>query len=175
MNRPSWLAANFLIYILLVLVAASMQTSLFHWVLGWKATIQIVLLLLTYICLYREPGEALFFTVLAGYCMGLLSTMMESIAVFGAVCVFIGLRTLRTRVYSPSHVYFTWTGLGSIFSFHIITWLTGVFFETHAPRPRVLDWVLEILMTALFARAVYVFCNWIDVKTKKVSVTELNT
>jgi hypothetical protein len=174
-NRPSWLVANFLIFFFLVLLSSAAESSFLHWIFSWRPTIQVALVFLVYISLYRAPAEGLLFVVLSCYCMGLESVMLQSACVFSGVCVFLLLQILRARVYSSSSVYFTWTSLGAILAFHIISWLTSVFLDTRAPSPKPLDWLLEVMLTALFVRLIYSLCLWIDQKTKRISITELNT
>ncbi len=175
MNKTTWVVANFLTYVFLVLLAVALQTSVFPWLFGWRANIQVAVVLLTYICLYREPLEGGVFAVLTGYFLGLMSTMMLSISVFSCLCVFLALRTLKTRVYMPGHVYFTWTTLGAIFGFHFFSWLATFFFESQALHFGILNWILEILLTALFTRGLFHFCVWIDKRTKRLTLTELNS
>lgn len=175
MTRPSWIIANFILFLTLFLIAASFQSSFLHWVLGWKVNIQIVIVLLTYICLYREQFEALLFTVFACYFLGLMSTMYTSTTVFAGVCLWIGLRALRRQIYSSNAVYFTWTSLASILGFHLITWLTTIAFESRRLRMSPLDLLLEVLMTALFAKPLYLFFIFLDKKTRRYTVTELNS
>jgi len=175
MNKTSWLVINFLTFLILLLVAAAAQTSLLHWVFGWRPTIQIGIVVLVYITLYRSPAEGLLFTVVACYCTALLSIMLVSLNIFAGICVFLLVQALRTRVFSQSPVYFTWTALGAIFAFHVIAWFTSLIFEVRTPSPHPLDWILEVLITALFTRVLFHFFCWIDRKTKRLSLTELNS
>lgn len=174
MNRPSQIVLNFFVFLSLFLLAASLQTSLFHWLIGEHATIQIALAIVTYICLYRNPPEALLFTILACYMMGLLTTMLQSIGIFAGVCIFLMIQAVRKQVYSSGHVHFTWTALAAIFLFHVITWMTSLIFEPIAPPFRPLSWILEILITALFTRLLYSLFVWLDQKTKRLTISELN-
>jgi len=156
-------------------MAASVQSSLLHWLIGWRATIQVVIVIFTYICLYRSPTEALLFSIVAFFSIGLMSNMLQSVSVFSAICMFLALRTVRTRIYSSSPVHFTWTALGAIFGFHLISWLTAEIFETNPPHAHVLDWVLEVLITSLFVRLLYVIFIWLDRQTKRLTIIELNS
>jgi len=174
LNKTSWLVLNFSCFVLLVLISASIQSSLFHWVLGWRPTIQLSLVFLVYVCLTRPPIEGFIFVVVTCYCIGLLSVMLTSLNVFNGLCLFVLIQMLRTRVYSPGPVYFTWTALAAVFGFHLIAWLTSLF-EVRPVAPRPLDWLLEVLLTSLFVRLVYTFSLWIDKKTKRLSLSELNS
>lgn len=175
MTRPSWIVTNFFVFFLFFLIAASAQASLFHWMLGYRANIQIALVMITYICLYRDPLEAFLFTCLGCYCLGLMSSMYASTAVFGGVCLFFALRTLRKQVYSSNPVFFTWTALSAILGFHVLTWLTSVLFDSRHLKTNPIDWILEIFITSLFAKSLYLFFIFIDKKTKRYTVTELNS
>jgi hypothetical protein len=175
MTRPSWIIINFFIFLCILLLAAAMQTSLLHWTIGFRTNIQIVIVIITYICLYREPVEAFLFVIIGCYLLGLLSTMYASAHVFAGVCLFVGLRAMRKQVYSSNAVYFTWTALASILAFHIITWLVVSVFDARKIRPKILDWILEILVTALFSRFLYLFFIYVDKKTKRFTVSELNS
>ena len=108
-NRTSWSVANFLAFLALLLITTAAQTSLLHWVFGWRPTIQMGVVILTYVSLYRNPTEGLLFVVLACYCTALQSIMLVSLNIFTGICVFLLIQALRTRVYSHSPVYFTWT------------------------------------------------------------------
>ena len=175
MNKTSWIVGNFLTFLVLTLIMATAQSSLLHWVFGWRPTIQMDIVVLVYMALYRGPVEGLFFTVLACYCTSMLSVMLISLNIFAGVCVFLAVQAMRTRVYSHSPVYFTWTALAAVFAFHLIAWLTSVVFESRTPSPRPLDWILEVLITALFTRVLFHFLCWVDKKTKRLSLTELNS
>lgn len=100
--------------------------------------------------------------------------MLTSLNVFNGLCLFVLIQMLRTRVYSPGPVYFTWTALAAVFGFHLISWLTSLF-EVRPVTPRPLDWLLEVLLTSLFVRVVYTFSLWVDKKTKRLSLSELNS
>lgn len=173
MNK-TWVIVNFLIFLFFVIFFASIQSSLFHWILGWRPTFQIGFVFVVYVILSRPAFEGFLFTVLSCYCMGLLSVMWVSLNIFCGLCVFLALRMVRTRVYSADPVYFTWTSLAAIFGFYIVSWVTSLF-EVKPTTPRPLDWLLEILLTSLFVRLVYSFCIWIDKKTKRQTLTELNS
>lgn len=132
------------------------------------------MIFIVYISLTRPPAEGLLFVTVSCYAIGLLSVMLTSLTIFTGLCVFLFIQVLRTRVYSPSPVYFTWTTLGAVFGYHLISWLTSLF-EVRPVTPRVLDWILEVLLTSFFVRAIYSFCIWIDKKTKRLSLSELNS
>jgi len=174
MNKTSWLVFNFFVFLFLLLLCAAIQSSFLHWVFGWRPTIQGVVVILVYISLYRKPQEALAFIVLACFCTGMLSVMMTSLNIFAAVAIFLLIQALKARVYSPGPVYFTWTVLGGVLGFHLIAWLTSVIFEPRTPAPRPLDWILEVLITALFTRLFFHVLTVIDRKTRRSAYSELN-
>jgi hypothetical protein len=175
MNRSSWVFINFVCFFLLVILFISLQTSLFHKILGQRANIQAVLVVITYVCLSRSPGEALLFSALASFASGLISVMPDSLNVFSGMLVCVCLRGLKKLSYSPSPVYFNWTALGTVLGFHIFSWLTALIFETNPPPFTLINWILEILLTALFTRVIYVFCIWLDHKTKRLTLSELES
>jgi hypothetical protein len=174
MNKTSWTIINFTTFYFLVLFSAAIQTSLFHSILGWRPTVQLALVFIVYICLTRSSFESFLFIILSCYTIGLLSVMEKSICVFSGTCIFLVIQTLKTRVYSSSHVYFAWTALGAVFGFHLISWITSVFF-IRAVAPRPWDWIVEVLLTSLFVRMAYTFCLFVDKKTKRLSLSELNS
>jgi len=157
-----------------MLFCASLQSSLFHWIIGWRPTVQLALVILVYICLTRPPVEGFIFVVVSCYCVGLLSVMLTSLNVFSGLCIFVVIQIVKNRVYSPGPAYFTWTALSAVFGFHFISWMMSSF-DVRPVAPRPLDWLLEVLLTSLFVRLLYNFCSWIDKKTKRLSLTELNS
>ncbi len=173
MNKPSQVAFNFTAFLLLLLLAITLQTSLFHWILGGRPTLQIAILIITYICLYRSPVEALIFTVIGSYCLGLASTMLQSVAVFGGMCIFIVDQVIKKQVYSSGSVHFTWTALCNILIFHASTWIVTSVFESFPPQLRPMDWILEVLITALVTKIMYRFFIVLDQKTKRIEIGEL--
>jgi hypothetical protein len=172
MNKPSQIIFNFIVFFFLLLTAIVLQTSLFHWIITWRSTIQIALVLMTYICLYRGPLEALLFTLLGSYCLGLTSTMLQSVSIFSGMCMFIATQVVKNQIYSSSPVQFTWVALSNIFFFHVVSWVVSSIFEG-PPQLRPLDWILEILITALFTKILFAFFIFVDQKTKRIEVSEL--
>ncbi len=173
MNKPSQISLNFFVFFLLLLLSAVLQSSLFHWIWAGHATLQLAICVITYVCLYRKPLEAFIFTLLASYCLGLCSSMLQSVAVFGGVCLFIFNQGVRSQIYNSGPVHFSWTALSNILVFHVSTWLVSSIFESSAPLLRPLDWCLEILFTALVVRSLYGFFIKVDQKTKRLEVGEL--
>lgn len=172
MNKTSLIVFNFSVFLIMLWICIALQTSLLPLMLGPRVTIQMALVLITYVCLSREPMEALLFTVISTFSLGLFSTMLESIAIFTGIFLFLALRTLKSLAYSPTPVYFVWTSLAAIFSFHFISWITIAIFDYNAPSPRPLHWLLELLVTALFIRLLYMFFIWVDKRTKRLADPE---
>jgi hypothetical protein len=131
------------------------------------------LVIFTYVSLARNPPEAYVFTLISFYAIALLSTMEESLSIFAGTCLFLILRTIRMRFYDSTPRHFTWAALGVIFGFHFITWFTAWLVSDTVPRVHPLNWLLEILLTALITRPLFHFCIWVDVKTKRVTLSEL--
>lgn len=173
MTRTSWLLFNFLLFFFITLIALALQTTLLHQVFGNNGTIQIVLVIMTYICITRRPIEALLFTFLCCYSISLLSTILAGAAVFSGFSIFLILRFFRALVYTPSHVYFNWAALGAVFGFHIIGWILGWFFDPSPPSFLFIPWVLEVLLTALFCKLILNMCLWIDSRTHRAIPTEI--
>ncbi|MBK9293299.1 MAG: hypothetical protein IPM57_02475 [Oligoflexia bacterium] len=174
MNRPSTIIFNFVIYMSMLLLAISLQTSLFHWLIGSRSTIQIALVIVTYICLYRSTTEALLFTFLASYCLGLISTMLQSISVFATMVIFLFTMFVKHQLYTSNTTSFSRVALANILIFHVVSWVASGLFEDTTPQLRPLDWVLEILITALFVKILFIFFQKIDEKTKRLEFSELD-
>ncbi|MCC6277183.1 MAG: hypothetical protein IT289_04630 [Oligoflexia bacterium] len=158
---------------MMVLICSSLQSSLLHWIFNWHATFQLAITIAVYVILNRGQVESLIFTYLAFYCMAALSNMFEGVAVLTGVTLYLGLRTIRTRIYSPTPTHFTWAALSSIFLFHFLSWIFTVGLELNVPRAHPLVWVLEILITALGIKPLYHLLQWIDQKTNRVTVSEI--
>lgn len=174
MNRPSNIIFNFFIYVFLLLFAITLQTSLFHWLLGLRSTFQFAIVIMTYICLYRNPTEALIFMFFSSYCLGLASTMLQSVSVFSGMFIFIVTVFAKNQFYSSSPAHFSRMALSNIFLFHFVSWLVSTVFENTTPQFRPLDWILEVLMTALFIKILFILFQIIDEKTKRLEFSELD-
>jgi len=173
-NRPSLVFFNFVIFWILLLLLAAFQTTALFWLLKGRLHFNLAILVLVYIIIYRKTTEGLVFTFLAGYTMGLMSSMMESIAVLACLILFFSIRVFRARVYTSGPVYFAWVALGSILLFHIITLVVGSSFEPNPPvRAPVLSWILEAFLTSLVVRPAYAIFYWIDIKTNRSAEMEL--
>jgi hypothetical protein len=130
--------------------------------------------IMTYICLYRKSSEALTFVVLGSYALGLLSSMLQSVSVFGGVTLFILNSAIKKQLYNSGPVQFAWTALSNVLLYHISTWLISSLFEGQSPQFRPLDWILELLFTALIVRMLYAFFVFIDHRTKRIEMSELD-
>jgi hypothetical protein len=173
MTRTSWVVINFLIYIALIVCFTAAQSSVLHWIFGLHATFQMAIVVTTYYALYRSYFEALFFTYLAFYLIGISSMMHEGLAILTGVTLFLGLRAIRTRIYSSNPTYFTWTSLACVLLFHFISWTYSLMFENQSPRIHPMVWIVELLMTSLVTRILYAVFQWLDQKTKRASVSEI--
>ena len=173
MNRPSWVIWNFVVFLFIFWIFAAFQSSVIHWLLGWHATPQLTIILLTFIALHRRSTEGYLFTFLACYSSGVMSTVLESVNVFAGTCIFLALTAARKQVYQGSPVHFTWSVMAAVFGYHLVMWMTNGIFDSVIPNFFVLDVVSEVLMTALLARVFLAFFIWVDRRTKRVAVGEL--
>lgn len=173
MNKTSQTAFNFILFFLLFLLATSLQSSLFFWIIRGRATVQVALVILTYICLYRGTYEALLFSFLASYAFSLSTTIPQPVSVFAGLSICFFNQTIKKQMYSSGHVHFTRVALGNIFFYHLIGYILTMIFDNSPHQFRPLDWLLEVLLTSLFVRALYKFFIFIDQKTKRVEVSEL--
>lgn len=173
MNKTTQTSINFFIFFVFFLLAVALQSSMFHWIIRGRVTIQIALVILTYICLYRGIYEALLFSFLASYCLGLTSTILQSVSVFAGLSICFFNQTIKKQVYSSGQVHFTRVALGNIFFYHMISYILTMIFDSSPSQFRPLDWLLEALITALFVNMLYKFFIFIDQKTKRIEVSEL--
>lgn len=173
MNSTSQKTLSFILYFIFFLFAVILQTSLFHWIIGGRSTVQLAIVIMTYICLYRGKYEAILFSFFASYCLGLMSTMAESVSVFSGLCLYFANRAIKKQFYAPGSTHFLRVAVANVFFFHFISFIVSYIFEPAPPLFRPLDWLLEVLLTALFIKTTYSFFVFVDQKTKRIEVSEL--
>lgn len=173
MNKTTQTSINFFVFFILALLAISLQSSIFHWIIGGRVTIQIAIVMMTYICLNRKLTEALLFSFLVTYCLGLITTVLQPVSVFAGFCLCFFSQAIKKQVYRPGISHFARVALGNIFFYHLISYVVTMITERSPSQFRPLDWLLEVLMTALFVPMLYRFFIFVDLKTKRIEASEV--
>lgn len=171
MNKTSSLIMSWSISTLLIIFFVALQTSVLR--LGLSATAQLVLVFVTYNCLFREPPEALAFTFLSTFVLGSVSVVPQSAAVFAGIVMFLGLRLTRSFIYASDPNHFFWACMATILGFHIVIWIVTNSFDRGAGGFRILNWLIELGLTAFFVRIIFIFLLWTDQRTKRSFPSEI--
>jgi hypothetical protein len=165
------LYSNIFCFLLIALIAATLQTSLWFQIAGYFPAPALWIPVLVYVSMHRNAVEMLVTLIFIAAVLSSMTTMSDGVLL--GTCLFLGVaaRIFKERIYWSSYTYsMLICGLSSFF-FHFIKWLAAMALEEKQFfMPHVLDWLIEAMLTALAAPLMFRFLLWIDELFSRESV-----
>jgi len=159
---------NFLLFLLLAAILASLQCSLWLQFFGYFPAPQLWLTTLAYWSIYRRPSEALFMVYALTIVANSLSSIPMSLLLPIDIGVFVVLFGIKRRIFWSGATYFTLLSFIATIVFPIfhiaISWL---FEDNPITDPELLDWILSALITALISLPLFQLYQKLDKLTHK--------
>ena len=156
--------------ILLFIVAAllcAFQTTFWYQITGGATAPQLWLNLIIYLILFRKPFEGLITIYLLAVLFRQwtampLGVMWLTFLIFQMIMTF-----LKARVFWPGTRYFVLASAVGVFVYHIIHYALSRFIEPHPAPLQFLSFLLEAVLTPIWAAPIYWLMSSVDSWTKK--------
>lgn len=158
---------NLFFTFLIAYVLSGLQTTFWYQIFGDLPVPQVWLLIVLYVLLYRTPwwswievyALALVFAAFTSTPLGIL--WMK----FFAVCLLVTF--VKNRIFWTGPRYFLIASFGVTFSYQVISLLVSQIFEDNPAPIEVLNFLANMIVTPLFALAIYWLMSMIDSYTRK--------
>jgi len=165
--------SNFSLFTFIALVFCSLQSSSWFFLFNQHTSPQTWLPILVYWSLYRRPFESLIMIYILSFTMTSQTATPLGMILTLQISLYYTAYTLKSRLYQPGAVFFmTATGILTLLSpiFHLIL---SYFLEVNViDQFYFMDWVLNALLTSLFALPCHLLFVWFDDLTDMVLPTE---
>lgn len=175
MRERLLLVANFALFLIAVLVLASLQTSLWFQIFGYFPGPALWIPCLIHIALNRSALEASIFAYLCAFVLSTMTAMPEGLLMVVCLALVLSAQVFKRRFFWESSSYLMLTcGLGA-FLFNIYHWAATFILGEHAlTSPAIMDWLIEALLTPLAAPPLFPVFLWFDKITGRESTADVS-
>ena len=155
--------SNIFCFLVMALVAATLQTSLWFQIAGYFPAPALWIPVLVYVSMHRNAIEMLITLIFIAAVLATMTTMSDGVLLSTCLVLGVSVRIFKERIYWSSYTYsMLICGLSSFF-FHLLKWLAAMALEEKQYfAPHILDWLIEAMLTALVAPVLFRFFLWID-------------
>lgn len=159
---------NYLVFLVLALLLAALQTSLWLQLFGWFAAPYFWLTILVFWVLYRSPIESIFMIYLISFVMAAFTARPFSHLLAANILTALGLIYAQKRVYwAGSTFYMLACGGGTILFFVVGLLLSWRYDPNPMKDPLLFSRLLSILLTMLVSLPLHWIYTAIDHLTNK--------
>jgi cell shape-determining protein MreD len=165
--------ANLGLFVGTAMILAAIQTSLWFQVFGYFPSPAFWIPCLVYIALFRSTIEAIVFAYVCGLALSAMTIMPEGVMMVVCLALILSCQVFKNRFYWTTASYLMMvTGIAAL-GFHIFylfsSYLIG---DTPITSPNISSWLIEALLTPLFAPPLYPLFQWFDRITQRELTTE---
>lgn len=144
--------------IILLVLLATLETSLWPRVLAPIPNPQIWLSVVVFVFLYRSPVESLMIVYFPCFFIYLLTMQPLGYLLLAQTLLFFLVLAVRTRVFVPGQFYFSVMYASSVLMFHILMFVFAWVFETKPTSlSQVLAWFIQSIIAFVISPLLYNF------------------
>lgn len=156
-------ASNIFLFLLLALVCASFQSSLWFQMMGYFPGPSLWVSILVYISIHRKLVESLLVLILLSFIISPFTSMADGILLMSIFILGLSAKVFKQRIYWLSATYVMLICGSSVIAFHMIKWILGIYIEEkHFYWPYFSDWIIEAILTALLSPPLFKLLEYID-------------
>lgn len=142
--------------IILVVLLATLETSLWPRVLSPIPNPQIWLSVVVFVFLYRSPTESMMIVYLPCLFVYLLTMQPLGYLLLAQTLLFFMVLSVRTRVFVPGQFYYSVMYASSVLVFHILMFLFAWIFETRPTSlSQILAWFIQSIIAFVISPLLY--------------------
>lgn len=142
--------------LLLVVVIATFESSLWPRVLSPIPNPQIWLAVVIFVFLYRTPVESLMIVYIPSFFIYLLSMQPLGYILLAETLIFFMVLAVKTRVFVPGQLYFSVIYASSVLIFHVMIFVFGWVFDAKPTTfSQVLTWIMQSILAFVISPLIY--------------------
>ncbi|MES2767543.1 MAG: hypothetical protein V4596_00235 [Bdellovibrionota bacterium] len=142
--------------LLLVVLFATLETSLWPRVFSPIPNPQIWLSVVVFVFLYRTPVESLLIVYIPSLCLYLLTMQPLGYLLLAQTFLFFLVLAVRNRVFVPGQFYYSVMYASSVLVFHILMFIFAWVFETQPTSlSQVLTWFIQSILAFVISPFLY--------------------
>lgn len=174
MKERLLLLVNVMLFILLALLLAAGQTSLWLQIFGYFPPPALWIPVIVYLALFRSALHLIIVAQLVAIALSSTTAMPEGIMMIACLAVGLSVQVFKARIFWTATTYFMLVcGLATL-AFHIFQMLASWVVVDHPlTSPAISDWIIQSLLTPLFAPLVFPIFRWFDHITQRAEPPEV--
>lgn len=147
---------NIVFNILMVVIIATLESSLWPRVLSPIPNPQIWLAVVIFVFLYRTPVESLMIVYIPSFYIYLLAMQPLGYVLLAQTLIFFMVLAVKTRVFVPGQFYFSVMYAASVLVFHILIFTFGWVFDTKTTSlSQILAWFIQSIIAFVISPFIY--------------------
>lgn len=142
--------------LLLVILIATFETSLWPRVLSPIPNPQIWLAVVLYVFLYRSPFESLLIVYLPSFFIYLLTIQPLGYTLLAQTLIFLFALAVKARVFVPGQFYFSVMYAASVLVFQVLMYTFSWIFEARALSiSQAFGWIVQSIIAFVISPLIY--------------------
>lgn len=142
--------------LLMVILFATFETSLWPRVLAPIPSPQIWLAVVIFVFLYRTPVESLLIVYIPSFFIYLLTMQPLGYILLAQTLIFFLVLAVKTRVFIPGQFYFSVMYSASVLVFHFLIFIFGWIFDTKGTSlSQILSWFIQSIIAFVISPFIY--------------------
>lgn len=174
MKAKLLLVANVALFLLATLLLAAGQTSFWLQIFGYFPPPALWIPALVYIALFRSTMTVVIVSHILAIALATSTAMPEGLMMISCLAVALSVQVFKTRFYWTATTYFMLVcGLATLV-FHIYHFAASWVIADHPlTSPAISAWIIQSLLTPLFAPLLFPVFRWFDQITNRTEPPEI--
>jgi len=174
MKEKALLVGNVILFLFAALVLVATQTSLWLQIFGYAPPPALWIPALVYIALFRSTLMLIIVSHLMAIALSSATAMPEGLLMVSCLSVALGIQFFKARFFWTATTYFMLVSGIAVLLFHCVHFLASWVVGDHpVTSPEISDWIIQALLTPLFAPALFPVFRWFDSITQQSESAEI--
>lgn len=174
MKEKILLLCNIALFVVTALILAGVQTSLWLQIFGYFPPPALWMPVLVYLSLFRGTLTTILLSHLLALALASATAMPDGLMMISCLGVALSVQVFKTRIFWIQSTYFMMVCGFSTLLFHILHFVSSwIFSEFPVTSPALADWIIQSLLTPLFAPVFFPLFRWFDAVTDREEPPEV--
>lgn len=174
MKEKALLVLNVVLFVLAALILAAGQTSLWLQIFGYFPPPALWMPIVVYLALFRSALHLVIVTQAMAIALSSATSMPEGLLMISLLGVALSVQVFKTRFFWTATTYFMLVSGLATLAFHLFHFTASwIFSDNPLTSPALSDWIIQALLTPLFAPLLFPVCRWFDGITQRTEPPEI--
>jgi len=163
MTERRRLLFRFVVFAVLLLLLAGLQTSFWHFLFGYLTPPALWLSLFIYLMINRNLVEALFSILILSYLLSVFTSMNPGLLAGLNIVLLFLVRSIKSRLFTPNSFYYATIASMGCLVFQLVELVFSQFFVS-VPVVGInwVAWIIQVLMTFVVSFIIFPLYKSID-------------